>query len=108
MITPFYIGQGDRLPYYRIVVRDEDGVVDLSDVVAVRFYMKRLSTASVLLSAAPAFITDSVRGEAEYRWAAADTDVPGDYAVSFEFETASGPKFTLPRNAVAKVVVESK
>jgi len=108
MITQFFIGQHDRLPYYRIEVRDEAGVVSLSDVAAVLFYMKNISTESVVISGVPAVITDALNGQAEYRWAVADTSVPGEYAVAFEFETSVGLKYTLPRNTVAKVVVEDR
>ena len=107
MIPPFYIGQGDRLPYYRAQIRDEGGVVNLSDVAAVTFRMKNLSTASVLVSGA-AMITDASVGEAEYHWAAADTSVIGEYAASCEFLTLAGLKYTLPRNTIAKIIVEER
>ena len=107
MITPFFIAQGDRLPYYRVEVRDLGGVVSLSDVAAVTFRMKNLSTASVMVSAA-AVITDAFNGEAEYRWAAADTATIGDYAASFEFLTLGGLTYSLPRNTIAKITVEDK
>ena len=105
MIAPFFIGQGDRLPYYRVVVRDETGVVTLSDVAAITFRMKLMSTGSVLVSAAAA-ITDALNGEAEYRWSVTDTTTVGEYASSFEFLTNAGLKYTLPRNTIAKIIVE--
>ena len=107
MIAPFFIGEGDRLPYYRVQVRDENGVVSLTDIVAVTFRMKSLSTGSVLVSS-PGTITDYPAGEAEYRWAAADTAVTGEFACSFEFLTNAGLKYTLPRNTIAKIIVESR
>ena len=108
MIETFYIGQGDTLPYYPIVVRDKDGVVDLSalGVTAVYFCMKNIATSSVVVSTL-ATVTDLGGGEAEYRWAVADTGVLGDYAASFLFVTPVG-SFTLPRSEMAKVVVEDK
>lgn len=108
MIDVFYIGQGDRLPYYRMVQRDEVGVVDLSDVTAVYFYMKNMSTGSVLLSGVSAVIVDSPGGTVEYQWGVADTATIGEYAASFEFITASGKPYSLPRNTIAKVVVEDR
>lgn len=106
MITTFYIGQGTVLPYYPIEVRDKDGVVDLSvvGVTAAYFRLANISTASVIVSAL-ATITNATKGQAEYRWAIADTATTGDYAASFLFVTPSGT-FALPRNEVAKVVVE--
>ena len=107
MIAPFFIAQGDRLPYYRVEVRDLNGVVSLSDVTYVTFRMKNMSTASVMVSA-EATITDALNGEAEYRWAAADTTTVGDYAASFEFLTVAGLTYSLPRNTIAKITVEDK
>jgi hypothetical protein len=107
MIDPFYIAQGDRLPYYRVVVRDLSGVTSLSDVALITFRMKNLSTASIAVSS-PAVITDALNGEAEYRWAAADTTTVGTYAASFEFLTVAGLVYSLPRNTIAKIIVEDK
>jgi hypothetical protein len=108
VIEVFYIGQNDVLPYYPIGVRNQDGVVDLSDlgVTAVYFGMVNISTGSVVVSAV-AVITDINNGLVEYRWAAGDTAVPADYAVSMMFVTPAGT-FTLPRSTMAKVVVENK
>ena len=107
MIAPFYIGQNDRLPYYAGTVRDLAGVTSLSDVVQVTFRMKNLSTASVMVSAL-AVITDAVAGEVEYHWAAADTVTLGEFAASFEFLTVAGLTYTLPRNTIAKIIVETR
>ena len=108
MISVFYIAQNNRLPYYRFKVRDEAGAVSLSDVVAVNVYMKNLSTGSIAFSAVAAVITDALQGEGEYRWAVGDTAVIGEYAIAFEFVTTAGLPYTLPRNMVAKVVVEDR
>ena len=106
MIEVFYIGQGDVLPYYYAQVRNKDGPVSLSDVMAVTFRMANISTLSVVVSDV-AYITDTLLGMVEYRWAVADTSTTGDYAISFEFTKAAG-SFSLPRSEMAKVVVENE
>jgi hypothetical protein len=88
--------------------RDVNGVIDLSalGVTIAYFRMARISTASVVVSM-PATITDAGGGEAEYRWAVADTSELGEFAVSFLFTSAAGD-FSLPRSEMAKVVVEDQ
>ena len=107
MIEPFFIGQNDTLPYYRAVVRDKDGVVNLSQVTAAYFGMIRISTGSLIVSAA-AVITSEIAGEVEYRWAVADTGSTGEFAAAFLFVAAGGATFSLPRNTIAKVTVEDR
>jgi hypothetical protein len=106
MIDVFYIGQGERIPYYPIEVRNKDGAVDLSiiGVTAAYFRMTNISTASIIISTA-ANITDLTNGLAEYRWSVGDTDTPADYSALFLFVTPSG-NFSLPKNEIAKIVVE--
>ena len=106
MIEVFYIGQGKTLPYYDAQVRDEDGAVTLSTITAVYFSLKNLSTGSVVLSK-PALVVNQVEGLAEYQWAVGDTDTVGEYAAEFTFLTPDG-SFSLPRNTIAKVVVEDQ
>ncbi len=107
MIEVFYIGQGDTLPAYPFVVRDKDGVKNLSAVQSVYFIMTRISTASVVASVLASVIVDASTGEGQYNWAVADTAQTGDFAVTFLFVQADG-SFSLPRNEIAKVVVESR
>ena len=84
----------------------------LSDVTAAYFRMAVLTsgsygsviTGSVIVSAA-VMITDALAGEGEYRWAAVDTAATGEFSASILFATAAG-NYSLPRNEVAKVIVE--
>jgi len=114
VIEVFRIGQNMRLPYYPIQVRDKDGVVDLSvvGVTAVYFCMATLLSGaygSVIVGSTVtstlANMTDLSNGSVEYRWAAVDTATVGEYSAAFLFVTANG-NFALPRNEVAKVIVE--
>jgi hypothetical protein len=107
MIDTFFIGQNDRLPYYRFQVRDQNGAVSLSNVSSVYFSLKNMSTASVILSGL-AVITNALNGEGEYEWSVGDTAIIGEYAASFMFITTAGLPFTLPRSTMAKVVIEDK
>lgn len=115
IIEDFHIAQGDTLPYYPIQVRDANGPVTLSDVQLCVFRMAKLTTGSqgsIIIGSqivsAYAFVTDALNGKAEYRWAVADTSAIGEYAVAFSFMTESGQEYTLPRNAIAKVIVEDE
>lgn len=107
MIEVFYIGQGDRLPYYRVQIRDKDGPYSLSDVVSAEFYLKNISTSSVIISAAAMNITDTLNGTLEYRWAVADTSIVAESAARVLLKTLSG-EYSFPRNGIAKVIVEDK
>lgn len=108
MIDVFYIGQGDVRPAYPAEIRNHDGVIDLSvmGVTSVEFGMVRISTASVIVSAV-ASILDATLGRVEYTWSVADTQSIGEFAVSFKFIIGSA-MLTLPRNNMAKVVVEDR
>lgn len=111
MIDVFYIGQGDTQPFYTAKVRDKSGVNSLSDVTAVYFALTRISTASVVVSALASVLetsaVDDNVGRVRYMWAVADTANTGEFAAAFVFVTATA-EFSLPRNAVAKVVVEDR
>lgn len=111
MIDVFYIGQGDTNPPYPGVVRNAQGVKSLSTVSTVYFLMQRISTGSVIVSAVASILETSVvdanLGRVQYLWAIADTQNTGEFAVAFQFITGANG-FTLPRNSLAKVVVENK
>jgi len=107
MIEVFYIGQDDRLPYYRVQIRDNNGPYSLSEVLSAEFYLKNVSTNSVIISAAAMNIVDILNGVVEYHWAVADTAVIAEYAARVLLKTASG-EYSFPRNGIAKIVVEEK
>lgn len=114
MIGAFFIGQGDTLPFFTAQVRDKNGVISLSDVSSLYFVMTRVSTGSVVASALASVLETSAMsaadpdvGRVRYQWSAADTASTGDFAAAFIFVTATG-EFSLPRNDMAKVVVEDR
>jgi hypothetical protein len=111
VIDTFFIGKDDTLPFYTAAVRDKNGPMSLSDVTGIYFIMARISTASVIVSAFASVLetsaVDENIGRVRYQWAVSDCTTTGDYAGSFLFVTSAG-KFSLPRTAVAKIVVEDR
>lgn len=111
MIEVFYIGLNDTYPIYKARVRDKAGVVSLSDVSNVYFTMQRISTGSVVMSALASVLetstVDDNMGRVQYQWSVADTSSTGSFAAAFLFITATG-NYSLPRNTIAKVVVEGR
>lgn len=104
MVEDFYIKKDDRLPYYRAVIRDYNGAVDLDGATVVAT-MQNLSTSTNKFEDQPVNLASDVTGGIEYRWQVGDTDTPGEYGIEFKVSTASGD-FTVPKSFVAKVIVE--
>lgn len=114
MIGTFFIGQNDTLPFYTAQVRNKSGVMSLSDVTVVYFAMTRVSTGSIKVSAVASVLESALMsandpdiGRVRYQWAVSDTSETGDFAAAFIFVTTTG-QFSLPRNEMAKVVVEDR
>ena len=104
MVDDFYIKKDDTLPNYTMIVRDQDGAVDLTGA-TVLFTMQNLSTGTNKVEAQSASLITGVTGGIEYQWQAGDTDTAGEYGVEFEITTAGGV-FTVPKSFTAKVIVE--
>jgi hypothetical protein len=90
-----------------VQVRDKDGPYSLSGVTSAEFYLKNISTDSVIISAAEMNIVDTLKGIMDYHWAVADTAVIAEYAARVLLKTASG-EYSFPRNGIAKIIVEDK
>lgn len=104
MVEDFYIKKNDTLPYYTFQIRDENGAVDLTGA-TVLFTMQNLVTGVNKILSKSAVLSTNITGGVIYKWAAGDTDVPGEYGIEFEVTTADGV-FTIPTGFTAKVIVE--
>ncbi len=103
-VENFYIKKNDRLPYYKAVLRDLDGAIDLTGA-TVLATMQLISTGVNKFLSQAVNLSSDVTGGIEYRWAVGDTDTAGEYGIEFEVTTATGT-FTVPKGFVAKVIVE--
>ena len=92
-----YIRQNDTKPYLQAVISEvlsnplRAEPVDLTSC-TVKFIMRRTGAAAAKVGAAVE-IVDGLNGVVQYKWAAADTDTPGDYIAEFEV-TDTGNKVT--------------
>ena len=84
MASTFSFIQGNRRPYFAIVVKNvlTNAAVDLTGASAV-FYFRHRSGRTAKVSGSSVTLTDAAAGEIEYRWAAGDLDVPGFYQAEF-------------------------
>lgn len=92
----FTVKQGDRLPDVEAVLRDRDGIVDLTTALSVAFHMSQRGGTKTVNGAGS--VTDAAGGAVRYQWAAGDTDTPGVYLTEWEV-TFPGPKtMTFPND----------
>ena len=113
-ITPLYITQHDRRPYYYVRVRDAAGnAVDLTGYV-IRCTMKLDggSTAKIDRRTAGITIADQVsdKGLFYLKWQAGDMDTVGTYNIEFELTpSADSDKFTFPNpeHGPAQVIISA-
>lgn len=106
MVEDFYIKKGDKLPFYKLVVRDQDGAIDLTGTVAVAT-MQLISTGVNKFENQSVSLASDVTGGMEYQWQTGDTDTIGEYAIEFKVTSADGD-FTVPKGFTAKVIIEER
>lgn len=106
MANTFTFVQGDRRPFFAVIVKNQldNAVVDLTGASGV-FYMRSKylvgqTAGSPKVNGVAVNITSAVNGQAEYRWAAGDTDVPGFYQAAFKFTLSDGLVQTVVINDV--------
>lgn len=90
MTTPdFTMKEDDLLPVCEAILRDRDGVVDLTTATGVAFHARQIGGAKVV-SGTGTIVTPAA-GLVRYSWVAGDTDTPGQYRIEWEV-TFPGPK----------------
>lgn len=107
MVKNFYVKKNDDYPYYRIIVNDKSGALDLSGS-TVLFTMQDLSSGTNKITSQSASLIGGTTGGVEYQWQAGDTDTTGTYGIQFEVTLSSGKKFTVPKGFTAKVIIEDE
>lgn len=101
----FTIGQGDRLPPIRGILKDSNGVaVDISGA-TVKFNMKLASGATTAKVSSGATVNSAPAGDVQYDWALVDTDTPGAYNGEFEVTFGSGKVETFPNRDDQKLQI---
>ena len=105
----FYINKDDRYPPLRIKIYNEDTDSDFDLLGWVgKFYMAPVDDKSnPKVDAGTVVLTDPTGGEAEYQWAAGDTDTSGKYYYEFRF-TKDSKTFTVPAVSPGVIVINSK
>jgi hypothetical protein len=95
-VAEFTIKRGSRLPRIRATVpgAQEGGPVDLSGVTAVQFVMADMK--GVLKVNAAGAVLDAAERIVEYAWAAADTEVAGEYEAEFMLTFTGGEQMRVP------------
>jgi hypothetical protein len=98
--------QNDQRPYFRVILRDNDGVkIDLNaaDVSSVVFTMRAENQTTPVVDEQPVTILQTGTGGTavdmglcEYRWAPGDLATPGEYLAEFTVTYTGGEQYTLP------------
>ena len=100
----FVIKQNDRQPYLYATLLQADGApVDLTGA-TVKFVMQKQDGTALKVNA-DAIIINAPEGTVEYRWAAGDTDTPGNYRAEFKVLFA-GSQMTVPNAEYITVRIE--
>lgn len=104
----FWIKKGDRRPYLKGVLKDENGdVIDLTVANAVYFSMETRDSETPKISRQAAEVVSAVDGEVQYKWAAGDTDTPGIYFGEFVVDwSGSADDLTIPNDGY--IIIEVK
>lgn len=101
-LAAHYMRKGDRRPYIRSTLTDEDGAVNLAGE-TVTFTLRDTTTGALKVSGAAAIVIDAANGVVEYRWQAGDTDTAGLYEATWRSVNGVGEAVTYP-NVGAQLV----
>lgn len=97
----FEIKQGDRRPFFVVVLKDDFGeaserIVDLTGAGSAVFNMRAQQGGQVKVTRGAGTITNRSGGEVTYMWGALDTDTAGTYNAEVEILWADGKAETFP------------
>lgn len=102
-----YLVQGDTRPAYPAVLRDTQGVVDLTGC-TVTATVENATNGDDIVTDQPAIVTYAARGECEYRWASSDTNTVGAFQIQFKVLDADGNTSTYPASYDAGIVIRER
>src|SRR3954452_25299157 len=102
--TALTIKQHDTRPIWEIpdgltqTIDGVEGPVDLTNVTAMRFIMRKVGNTAATKVDAAADFTAALGGAVSYTWATGDTDENGDFDVEVEATYNDGGLQTFPGN----------
>lgn len=100
--------QHDTYPYLRGRAEDADGVIELKEADSIKVILK--SGATVIEGEVEVLEEDPEGMTWQYKWAAGDTAIKGEYKVELEItwdEASSPPQIdTIPNSGYATVLIE--
>ena len=113
-ITPLYMTQHDRRPYYYVTVKDASGnLIDLTGY-TIRCTMKALGGSTPKIDRRTTGVTladqSSNKGLFYLNWQIGDTNTVGTYNIEFELTpSADSDKFTFPNpeHGPAQVIISA-
>lgn len=95
--------RGDRRPYLPFQFFEPDKVtpLDVSGALVINIVVrvKGADPADPPVFKSPVTMTDEVQGIGDYRWAAGDTDVEGNYEYEFEITWPNAEPQTIPQDS---------
>lgn len=103
-MATFRIKRGDLLPELNGTCQDDNGIVDLTNAVSVRFLMGLPGVTTNKVAAAAAFVSKPA-GTVKYTWAGTDTDTVGDYDGEFEVTWPGSKLETFPNRGFIRISV---
>jgi hypothetical protein len=102
---PFGIAQYDTRPPLECYLRDNRGIVDLTDAEAVTFTMRSEDEGTVVVNAQTCQILDAETGLVRYNWDPADTDTSGTFHGQFRVRFAVDDFERFPNLSRVRIVV---
>ena len=100
------IKKGDTFTPLSGVLRDKNGVVDLTPSSRVLLYVRSRS-GSVLINGAEMVVVSASEGKVKYEWAESDVLVPGVFGYEIVVEWFNGKKTTFPNDGLNTLVISS-
>ncbi|BDI29386.1 hypothetical protein CCAX7_14370 [Capsulimonas corticalis] len=93
--TEFDLKAGDTLPAFIVILKDANGVINLSGA-TVQFHMAEKSSKRLIVNEAAQVASDPTTGGVTYNWVSGDTDAPNFYECEFRVTFDDGATLTCP------------
>lgn len=101
-MADFTIKRGDNFPYLNATLTDQNGPINLTNAVSVKFIMKMTTGTAVTGTAT---IVSAAAGTVQYQWGASDTNLVGEYNAEFEITWPSTKVETVPNSGYFTVSI---
>ena len=100
------IKKGDTFTPLSGVLKDKNGVVDLTPSSSVLLYVRSRS-GDVLINGKSMTVVNAGKGEVKYEWEKEDVLVPGVYGYEIVVVWFNGKKTTFPNSGLNNLVIEN-